>query len=82
MQARDGQERAADVDRLHQVVALGLGLLDRREADRAGVVDEDVDAAEALGGLLDGGGDGVGVADVADDRQRAPAGRSISSAAV
>ena len=46
-----------------------------REVDRARVVDADVDAAEALGRLRDGVRDGVGVAHVADDRQRLPAGR-------
>ena len=47
-----------------------------RQVDRAGVVDADVDAAEALDGLRDGAASTcVVVADVADDRQRAAAGR-------
>ena len=66
-------EGAARVDLLHQVEALHLELRHRREVDGGGVVDDDVDAAEALGGLLDRCGDPVGVADVADDRQRPPA---------
>src|SRR3712207_8751071 len=44
----DRQEGSAGVDRLHEVVALDLGLLDREEVDRARVVDADVDGAEAL----------------------------------
>ena len=40
------------------------------EVDRAGVVDADVDAAEALDRLRDRGRDLLLVADVADDRQR------------
>ena len=63
-------EGAPRIDLLHQVEALHLELRHRREVDRRGVVDDDVDAAEALGGLRDRGGDLVGVANVADDRQR------------
>ena len=40
------QERAAAIDLVHQIVALGVGLQGRREADGAGVVDTDIDAAK------------------------------------
>ena len=67
-------EGAARVDLLHQVEALDRQLAHGGEVDRAGVVDDQVDAAEALDGLLHGGGDDALVADVADDRQRLAAG--------
>ena len=77
-------ERAAHVDVLHQVVSASLGSVgDRREVDRARVVDADVDAAEALDGLGDGRGRpaprrGCRRRSAAPRRRRA----SISSAAV
>ena len=48
--ARVSRIGAARVDVEHQVVALGREVGDRREVDRRGVVDDDVDAAPALGG--------------------------------
>ena len=45
---------AAHVDAEHQVEALHRRCRRRREADGAGVVDQDVDAAEALDGLRHG----------------------------
>src|SRR5687768_18338703 len=50
---------AADVDVLHEVVALGVQLGSGAEVQHAGVVDDDVDATELCRGLLDGPGDGV-----------------------
>ena len=44
------------------------------EVDRRGVVDDDVDPAEAVHGGADGAGDVVVVADIADQRQRPAAG--------
>src|SRR5262249_54953615 len=74
LQVRDAgpadHERAAGVDRLHQVVALDLQRLGAGQVDRRGVVDAYVDPAEPLGGLRDGGRDLGLVADVADYRQR------------
>ena len=78
LQMRDGvlrhHEGAARVDRLHQVVALHVGLGDRRARDGAGVVDHDVEAAERRDRLLDGGLDRVLVAHIDDERQRPAAG--------
>ena len=75
---RDGvlrhHERAARVDLMHQVEALHVGLRRRREADGAGVVDDDVDAAEGLDRPLDGLLDDLLVAHVDDERQRLAAG--------
>ena len=67
------EERAAHVDAEHQVEALHRRRGGAGEADRARVVDEDVDAAEALRGRLDRGLHRVFVADVAGDRQRVAA---------
>ena len=61
------QERAADVDVHHQVELLGREVLGRFGGDRTGVVDHDVDAAEALDGGVDGTHDVVFVADVPDN---------------
>ncbi|MCY1302962.1 hypothetical protein D9M70_526480 [compost metagenome] len=41
----------AGVDLVHQVEALGIQVLDAREADGAGVVDQGIDAAEVRSGL-------------------------------
>ena len=75
---RDGvfrhHEGAAGVDRLHQVVALHVGLGDRRARHGAGVVDHDVDAAEFLRGLVDAVLHRVLVAHVDDEGQGAAAG--------
>jgi hypothetical protein len=71
--ARD-DERAAGVDRLHEVEAFDLEVAHRGEVDGACVVDHDVDPAEALHRLRDRVVHGARVADVADDRQRLAAG--------
>src|SRR5262249_42962605 len=68
-------ERAAGVDRLHQVIALDLQRLGAGQVDRRGVVDAYIDPAEPLDGLRDGPLDLGLVADVADYRQRAAARR-------
>jgi hypothetical protein len=70
-QAGLGQrERPPDVDRLHQVELLERQLPGAGLEHRAGVVDADVDAAEASGGHV-GRPQGVGsVADIADHRDR------------
>ena len=65
---------AADIDAEHQVEALHRRGERAGEADGAGVVDQDVDAAEGLDGPRDGGRDRLLVADVAGEGQRAPAG--------
>ncbi len=65
---------AAHLDAVHQVEPLERHLLDRAEVDRRGVVDADVDAAELLDGLGHRAVHRVAVTDVADDRQRLPAG--------
>jgi hypothetical protein len=79
LQVRDAgpadHERAAGVDGLHQVVAPDLQRLGAGQVDGRGVVDAHVDPAEHLGGLRDRAHDLGLVADVADDRQRAPARR-------
>ena len=63
-------EGAARVDRHHAVVD-SHGCLQRpRQADRARVVDQDVDPAEGGDRLLDGRCDLVLCADVDDERQR------------
>ena len=67
-------ERAARVDVLHQVVALHLQGLGAGQVDRARVVHAHVDPTEALHRLLDGREHLFLVADVAHDRQCAPAG--------
>ncbi len=67
-------ERAARIDAVHQIVALHVGLDRARQADRRGVVDADIDAAE----LRDRFGHRVHyigfVAHVDDQRQRLAAG--------
>ena len=65
---------AAHVDAEHQVEALHRRGRRRRQADGAGVVDQDVDAAEARHRLLHRGGHAGLVADVALQRQRLAAG--------
>ena len=57
-------EAAAHIDVHHQVVALEGRVGRAREADGAGVVDQDVNAAEVLGRAGHGGLHGVFVADV------------------
>jgi hypothetical protein len=69
-----GQISAARVDLVHEVEALHVRLGRLRQIDGAGVVDQDVDAAELLRGLRDGCGELGIVADVAKDRQPLAAG--------
>ena len=62
-------EGAARVDAHHQIEALHVGHLRVGQADGAGVVDANIDAAEFGDGLVDGG-DHLGLfADIAKDRQ-------------
>src|ERR1019366_481485 len=68
------QERAAAIDLMHQIVALGVGLQRRREADGTGVVDTDVDAAEFGDGARDCPLDLLLEADIALERERPAAG--------
>ena len=69
------EERAARVDLMHQIEALHRRVERAGEADRRGVVDEDVDAAEALDRRGDRRVDLRFVADVGGDRERLAAGR-------
>ena len=78
LQMRDAvfrhHEGAAGVDAHHQVEPLHVGRLRIGQADGAGVVDADIDAAEFGDGLVDRV-DHLGlVADIAEDRQRLAAG--------
>src|SRR5262249_41376566 len=68
-------ERAARVDAVHEVVLLHRRRLGAGQVDGRGVVDQDVDAAEGLHGLLDRLGDLVLEADVDRERERLAAGR-------
>ena len=74
LQMRNGvfrhHEGAARVDVVHQVETLHVGLRRRRQADGAGVVDHDVEAAEGLDGFVDGVLDRLLVAHVHQKRQR------------
>ncbi len=65
---------AAQVDGQHQVDALHRRRPRAGQADRAGVVDQDVDAAEARDALGDRGSNHCLVANVARHRQRVAAG--------
>ena len=67
------EQRAARVDAEHEIDAFEVGLVERRERDRAGVVDADVEAAERLDRLGHRRLHLILEADVAGDRQRAPA---------
>ena len=67
-------EGAAHVDAEHQVEALHRRRQRAGQADRAGVVDQDVDAAEALDRRRDRRRHRGFVADVAEQRQRLAAG--------
>ncbi len=69
------QEAAAGIDRVHQVKALERRGEDRRQVDRAGIVDADVDAAKARYRRRHGGVDLFFEADIAQQRQRMPTGR-------
>ncbi len=75
---RDGLLRAeigaAHVDLVHQVEAFHWRFEGAGEADRRGVVDQDVDAAEALDGRGDGCLDLRLVADIGGDREASTAG--------
>ena len=78
LQMRDAvfrhHEGAAGVDTHHQVEPLHVGCLRIGQADGAGVVDADIDAAEFGDGFIDRR-DHLGfLADVAEDRQRLAAG--------
>ena len=68
------EEAAARVDLLHQVEALHRRVQRAAQPDRAGVVDQDVDAAERVDRRRHRGAHRVLVADVALQRQAAPAG--------
>ena len=74
---RDGAEEV----RLEQGADLGVvAFFDRGAITVAGVVDQDVDAAEPLLGLLHGGGDLVGMGDVKRDRSTRSGAASARSA--
>ncbi len=68
------EEGPAHVDREHQIETLHRGVESRREADRRGVVDQNVDAAEARPDRFHGGLHLRLLADVAGDRQSLAAG--------
>ena len=63
----------ADVDPHHQVEAFGRRLQDGLQPDGAGVVDQNVEAAELLDGALDQSADGFFVAHVGGDGKGSPA---------
>ena len=67
-------EGAARVDTHHQVEPLHVGCLRIGQADGAGVVDADIDAAEFADGFIDRRDHLSFVADVAENRQRLAAG--------
>jgi hypothetical protein len=67
-------EGSAGVDAHHQVEALHVGHRRVGQADGAGVVDADVDAAEFGNGLIDRRHHLGLLADIAQDRQRLAAG--------
>ena len=69
-----GQEGAARVDLVHQVVALHVGGQGAGELDGRGVVDADIDAAEGRRRLFHGVLDAGLVAHVDDQRQGLAAG--------
>ena len=70
-------EEAEQVDVDHPPPLLGVGALDRAQQHHAGVVDEDVEAAHLLGGVLDEGARGGLVADVDLERVGLPPSASI-----
>jgi hypothetical protein len=86
LQVRDAvfrhHERAARIDPHHQVEPLHVGSLRVGEADGAGIVDADIDAAEFGDGPLDRVHHLRFLADIADNRQRLPPAARTSSAAV
>ena len=65
-----GVDQALEVEVDHPVPLLGGGVLDRPQQHLAGVVDEDVEAAELVDGALDRGDRLLLVGDVGLDRQR------------
>ena len=67
-------EGAARINLMHQIEALHVGLGDRGQRNRARVVDDDVERAEARHGLGDRALDRGLVADVDHQRQGQPAG--------
>src|SRR5258708_39624811 len=69
-----GDEGAAGIDLLNEIVAAHVDLLGRREIDRRGVVDADVDAAELLRALAYRRSDARLVTHVHRQRQRLAAG--------
>ncbi len=78
LQMRDAvfrhHEGAAGIDAHHQVEPLHVGGLRIGQADGAGIVDADIDAAEFGDGLVDRRHHLRLVADIAQDRQRLAAG--------
>jgi hypothetical protein len=65
------EQWAGDVDSLHVEERIGVDAVEGLDGPRdAGVVDDAVEAAERLGGLLDGGGDGLFVGNVGLDGER------------
>ena len=68
-----GDIGGAGVDLHHEVETLGRRLQDGLHPDGAGVVDQNVEAAEFGHGALDTVANGVFVADVGGDGERAPA---------
>ena len=68
-----GDVGGADVDSHHQVEALRRSLEDGLRPDGAGVVDQNVEAAELGDGALDQVANGVLIADIGGDGEGAPA---------
>src|SRR4029450_4396120 len=67
------QERSREIDGDDPVPLLKPDLEERRVAPHAGVVDQDVDAAQSVRGGLDHGCYGCRISDVDGDRDGAPA---------
>jgi hypothetical protein len=59
---------------MHQIETLHLGCGDRRETDRARIVDDDIDATEDFGGSRDRRLDGLLVAHIDHEGQRPASG--------
>jgi hypothetical protein len=64
-----GVDQPLEVEVDHPVPLLGGGVLDRPEQHLAGVVDDDVEAAQLVDGAVDGGDCLLLVGDVGLDRQ-------------
>ena len=69
------EKRSARIDAEHQVETFQFSFLDRRQRNRAGIVDANIDAAEAFDGLRHGAFDVIFVANIAAQREGHSTGR-------